>query len=293
MKKYLLPILSVFVLSGCGEPDAVESSPVDNNTNDVIKPAGGAIKPLGDVLESLPVINSMSDVIKPLDILALTSREKRSGSNFKIYKKWAYVGIFEFLPSNEKLNDFEHQDLLDNFKVKIDKIREDYKEKPVSSHFKVTDLNIPVTLQTNGRLLIDKKVLDKHLGSKFGLYKTKVSNVLKVLSKDMFNAMSDKDRTFVFGTDLYANNDNRGNMNVLISDKEMVKLVGRANGGKGIIEEVTLKFKFAADADGNGRIAYFKIFSFKLKSTDGYFILDSKAYHPDSTYIPYNVKVKN
>lgn len=254
--------------------------------------------------DSLSIVSDMSYFSTPENILAYTSREKRGGLEFKVKKtNWVRLGAFYFLPSKEGLNEFEYDELLENFKSEVQTIKEEYSKKPLlKSHVRLVNLELPVDFSKRGWFTMSYDDIYKQVTSKMGIYEANISKNLKMVSEDMSSSMSDLKGTFVLGTKLDGYKYSTYNQyphshsapKFFIADKSMIRTIGKANGGKDAIEEVTLKYDKTRhiNSNRNGTNSFFQISSFKLKSMEGRFILTDDGNSTPYTYKAYNVKPK-
>jgi len=277
MKGFSLSIISLMILlgfNGCGD----ESNTVDSQTKGADKVFSSQKNKID--YESLPVKENLK-YFEDIDNLMGYLAYKDANKNFKVTKSKAYLGLFSVKIKNNDISEFEYDDFINNLKVELSKnvakIKKTYESKNIPTHIRITNLAIPVSFDINGRVTIPSESRKKYLKPLGGLY---VDHTRKKIAESLLGDKNEKyfsiyNNKCVYGTQLMLNDSSHDNRREQLSvqlsikaDKELIKTIGKANKGKDIITELTVKLDEIDEVGSNscGK-AEFYISSFKLKNS--------------------------
>lgn len=241
--------------------------------------------------DSLPIVKNLNKFSEFKNILALTA-QKEDGEGFGIDRDKVKLGAFLFTLKKDGINEFEFEELKEEMASLVDEVKTKYSNAETKlTHVKITGLNIPIKLNTKGWFTISTEDRKTHLDPLVGLYSLKTKIALSTLSKKAASFMKYPDEKFIFGSALLAKGsyDGEGYIDLKFDEnKEVVRKLGKRNGGNEVIEELTLKFHYNRDEPRRvGTNSQFFISSFKLKG------LEERIVNTDSKkekYGPYKYK---
>lgn len=244
--------------------------------------------------ETAPIVKNLKYFSEIDNIFSYTA-QNGDGEGYSLSKDYICLGAFCAELHYKNINEFALDELIEKHKSNVMQSKDSYAKKPLlDSQVKVKGLNIPATFNKRGWLTVKHSDTKKHVEPLFGLYTLPTKLVVNMVSKEISPFLKDGDKRFAFGTELKAKGYNsyrdRGGMSFkLNSNEEEISTIGKANGGKDTIEEITLKYLKTDDLHrGIGTRSYFYVSSFKLKSMEGRFIIDD-----DDKYTPHKYRALN
>jgi hypothetical protein len=242
--------------------------------------------------ETLPVVENLDNFSKFENILTAIAK-KNDGYGFGVDGQRVKLGAFLFSLKKEGINEFEFEELKEEMEKLVTSVKSNYSQKEAKiTHVKVTNLNIPIKLNTRGWFTISTEDRKKHLDPLVGLYSQKTKDGLNILSPKAASNMKYPDDKFIFGTELLTpkgSRDGTGYIDLKFDEeKDVISSLGKRNGGQEIIEEITLKYHYNRKEHRRiGTNSRFFISSFKLKGLEDRIVnTDSKK----EKYGPYKYK---
>jgi hypothetical protein len=243
--------------------------------------------------DSLPIVKNLNDFATVNNVLALTAKNN-DGEKFGLKKDTVMLGAFYFTLKKDGINAFEYEELKEEMAILAEDVKAKYSQAESHlTHVKITGLNIPIKLNTNGWFTISTEDRKAHLDPLVSLYSRKTKSVLSNLSEKAASFMKYPDEKFIFGSVLISpkgSHDGNGYIDLkLDEEKNTIRQLGKRNGGNEVIEELTLKFRYNDDEYRRvGTNSKFFISSFKLKGFDERIVnSDSK----EEKYGPYKYKI--
>lgn len=255
-----------------------------------------------------PVISDFNGYLKPLDLIKLSSKTYSNTdyqSTFRVYRHnrawWLDFGASRTRIKTDGLNKFELDKFIEEAKAETKKVYDNLKSQELKGEVvRLTGLNLPIKMDTFGKIKAEYQDIAANIGYKMpSLERVNLKEQVKTLSPYLANIMASDNREFVslIRLKMFRYNENMKDGFTLYlkpKDKELISKLGKKDGGKDVITEVTLEFNGSStmiDSYWKSDLYNYQISSFKLKSSeDLIFLIDPKTEKRPQTFYVYNKK---